>query len=160
MTTPFDQRPASLSDPPLHTLTAHTVVSDATEASAWYQRAFGASERARLTLPDGKVLTVVLRIGDSEIHVASEFPAAGILAPPSIGGTATVLQLQTDDADELWRRALAAGGKVLHDLVEQFWGERHGQLEDPFGHRWNIAQHVRDLSPDEIEAAAAKAFGS
>ena len=150
----------SLSDPPLHTLTAHTVVPDAAQASVWYQRAFGAREHARVTLPGGKVLTVVLRIGDSEVHVASEFPEAGILSPASIGGTATVLQIQTNDAAALWQRALDTGAEVRHELADQFWGERHGQLTDPFGHCWNIAQHLRDLAPEEIEAAAAQAFGS
>ncbi len=150
----------SLSDPPLHTLTAHTVVPDAAQASVWYQRAFGAREHARVTLPGGKVLTAVLRIGDSEVHVASEFPEAGILSPASIGGTATVLQIQTDDVSALWQRALDAGAEICHELADQFWGERHGQLADPFGHRWNIAQHLRDLAPEEIEAAAAQAFGS
>lgn len=159
MTTRPDPRRTSLSDPPLHTLTAHIVVADASEASAWYGRAFGATEAARVTLPTGTVLTVVIRIGDSEVHVASEFPEAGVLSPASIGGTATVLQIQTDDADELWQRALAAGAEVHHDLADQFWGERHGQLTDPFGHRWNVAQHLRDLTPDELEAAAARAFG-
>jgi len=148
----------SLSDPPPHTLTAHIVVSDAARASAWYQRAFGAREQARVTLPGGKVLTVVLRIGDSQLHVASEFPQAGILSPASIGGTATVLQIQTGDAGALWQRALDAGAEIHHELADQFWGERHGQLTDPFGHRWNIAQHLRDLTPEEIEAAAAQAF--
>jgi len=149
----------SLSDPPPHTLTAHIVASDAAHASAWYQRAFGAREQARVTLPGGKVLTVVLRIGDSALHVASEFPQAGILSPASIGGTATVLQIQTGDAGALWQRALDAGAEIHHELADQFWGERHGQLTDPFGHRWNIAQHLRDLTPEEIEAAAAQAFG-
>ena len=149
----------SLSDPPPHTLTAHIVASDAAQASAWYQRAFGAREQARVTLPGGKVLTVVLRIGDSQLHVASEFRQAGILSPASVGGTATVLQIQTGDAGALWQRALEAGAEIHHELADQFWGERHGQLTDPFGHRWNIAQHLRDLTPEEIEAAAAQAFG-
>lgn len=159
MTARADPPRASLSDPPLHTLTAHIVVSDASEASAWYERAFGAAESARVTLPTGTVLTVVVRIGDSEVHVASEFPDAGVLSPASIGGTATVIQIHTDNADELWQRALTAGAEVHHELADQFWGERHGQLTDPFGHRWNVAQHIRDLTPDELEAAAARAFG-
>jgi PhnB protein len=138
----------------------HFVVSDAIEAAAWYERAFGAREQSRVPLPGGKVMTVVLRIGESTIHVASEFPAAGILSPLSIGGTATVLQINTDDADALWQQAVAAGATVQHELADQFWGERHGQLTDPFGHRWNIAQHVRDVPDDEIAAAAARAFAT
>ena len=141
-------------------LTAHIVVTDADAAVAWYADAFGASERGRVPLPGGGAMTVEVAIGDSSLHVASEFPDAGILSPLTIGGTATVLQIQTDDADELWARALGAGAEVRHDLADQFWGERHGQLLDPFGHRWNIAQRVRDVTPEELAAGAAEAFGS
>lgn len=140
-------------------LSAHIVVPDADVASAWYVAAFGAEETSRVPLPGGKVMTVELRIGDSELHVASEFPEAGILSPESIGGTATVLQITTDDAEALWRRALEAGAEVRHPLTEQFWGERHGQLTDRFGHRWNVAQKIRDVPPEEIAAAAAELFG-
>ena len=140
-------------------VTAHIVVPDAAAAAEWYERAFGAREEGRVPLPGDKVMTVELRIGDSPVHVASEFPAAGILAPASIGGTATVLQITTDDADALWKRALEAGAEVRHDLADQFWGERHGQLVDPFEHRWNIAQWLRDVTPEELAAGAAQAFG-
>ena len=139
-------------------ITAHIVVPDADAAAAWYARAFGADEHSRVPLPGGKVMTVELRFGDSPVHVASEFPQAGILSPLAIGGTATVLQITTDDADALWKRALAAGAEVHHELADQFWGERQGQLTDPYGHRWNIAQHIRDVAPEEIAAAAAKMF--
>ena len=141
-------------------ITPHTVVTDAHTAATWYTRAFGAEERSRVPLPGGGVMTVELAIGDSRLHVASEFPDAGILSPLTIGGTATVLQIQTDDADALWARALGAGAEVRHELADQFWGERHGQVVDPFGHRWNIAQHVRDVTPEELAAGAAKAFGA
>ena len=141
-------------------ITAHIVVPDADAAAAWYARAFGADERSRVPLPGGNVMTVELRFGDSPVHVASEFPQAGILSPLAIGGTATVLQITTDDADALWKRALAAGAEVHHELADQFWGERQGQLTDPFGHRWNIAQHIRDVAPEEIAAAAAKMFAT
>ncbi len=142
------------------TITPHLVVPDAAEAASWYARAFDAQEQWRIPLPGGKVMTVVLTIGDSTVHVGSEFPQAGILSPLSIGGTATVLQINTADADALWGQALAAGASVHHELADQFWGERHGQLRDPFGHRWNIAQHIRDVSPAEMAAAAARAFGT
>jgi PhnB protein len=122
-------------------VSAHIVVSDAVAASDWYARAFGAAERSRTELPGG-VMTAVLRFGDDDVHVASEFPDAGVLSPLTIGGTATVLQLQTDDADALWAQAREAGAEVRHELADQSWGERHGQLSDPFGHRWNIAQRL------------------
>jgi PhnB protein len=113
-----------------------------------------------VTLPGCKVLTVVLRLGESRLHVASEFPEFGILSPLAIGGSATALQIDTDDADALWTRAVEAGAQVQHGLADQFWGERHGQLIDPFGHRWNVAQHLGDVPDEEVAAAAAAAFGA
>ena len=114
----------------------------------------------RNPLPNGVVMTVELAVGDSVVHVASEFPDAGIVSPRTIGGTATVLQINTDDADALWARAIGAGAEVRHELADAFWGERHGQLTDPFGHRWNIAERTRDVPHDELVAAAARAFGA
>jgi PhnB protein len=138
---------------------AHIVVPDAAEASEWYARAFGARELSRIPLPGGKVMTLELAFGDSVVHVASEFPDMGIVSPLAIGGTATVLQIDTGDAQGLWAKALSAGAEPVHELAETFWGERHGQLTDPFGHRWNVAQHVRDVPHDEKVAAAATMFG-
>jgi PhnB protein len=140
-------------------VSAHIVVPDAAEACAWYARAFGAQEISRVPLPGDRVMSVEAQIGESAIHIGSEFPEAGILSPRSIGGTATVLQITTEDATALWRQALDAGADEGHPLAEQFWGELHGQLTDPFGHRWNIAQKIRDVSPEEIAAAAAEMFG-
>ena len=139
---------------------AHTVVPDADAAAAWYARAFGAKEESRIPLPDGRVLSVVLRFGSSRVHVASEFPDFGVVSPLTIGGTATVLQINTTDADALWSRALEAGAQIHHEIADQFWGERHGQLTDPSGHRWNIAQHLRDIPATEIAAAAARMFAA
>ena len=143
----------------MSTLTPHIVVPEAAEAAEWYAEAFGAEEQSRVPLPGGRVMTVELRIGDSTVAVASEFPDAGIVSPLTVGGTSTVLQIQTDDATSLWRRALDAGAEERHPLAETFWGELHGQLTDPFGHRWNVAQHLRDVPPEEIARAAADAFG-
>jgi PhnB protein len=140
-------------------VSAHIVVPDADQASAWYAKAFGAEERSRIPLPGGKVMTAEVALGDSVVHVGSEFPEMGIVSPLAIGGTATVLQIDTDNADALWQRALDAGATAHHELADAFWGERHGQLTDPFGHRWNIAQRIRDVPHDEIVAAAARAFG-
>lgn len=141
-------------------IVAHIVVSDAAGASAWYANAFGARELSRIPLPGDTVMSVELAFGDSVVHVGSEFPDMGILSPLAIGGTATVLQINTDDADGLWTRALNAGAEPRHELADAFWGERHGQLTDPFGHRWNIAQRLRAVPHDEIVAAAAQAFAS
>ena len=139
---------------------AHVVVPDASEAAAWYSKAFDAHELSRIPLPGDRVMTVELAFGDSVVHVGTEFPDMGIVSPITIGGTATVLQINTDDADGLWDRALEAGAEPRHELSDAFWGERHGQLTDPFGHRWNIAQRLRDVPHAEIVAAAAQAFGS
>jgi PhnB protein len=143
----------------MHTVTPHIVVGDALDASQWYADALGAEERNRITLPGGMVMTVELWFGDSAVMVASEFPDMGIISPLTLGGTASVLQIYADDVDSVWKRALDAGAEVRHPLSEAFWGDRHGQITDPFGHRWNLAQHVRDVGPDEIAAAAAEAFG-
>jgi PhnB protein len=138
----------------------HLVVPDAGEAAAWYTSAFGASELSRIPLPGNRVMTVELAFGESVVHVGSEFPGMGIVSPLTIGDTATVLQIDTDDANALWARALSAGAVPRHELADAFWGERHGQLTDPFGHRWNIAQRLHDIPHDEIVAAAARAFGA
>lgn len=140
-------------------ISVHTVVPDADAAADWYAHAFGAQELSRVPLPGDRVMSVVLAFGDSHVHVGSEFREAGILSPQSIGGTPVVLQITTDDADALWQQACSAGATVVHELADQFWGERHGQLSDPFGHRWNIAQPIRDVPPDEVAAGAAAALG-
>jgi len=140
-------------------LSVHLVVPDAAEAAAWYARAFGAQERSRIPLPGGTVMVVEVDFGGAVVHVASEFPDAGIVSPLTIGGTATVVQLNVEDVEAAWARAVGAGAQVHHELADTFWGERHGQLTDPFGHRWNLAQRLRDVPQDEIVAAAARAFG-
>jgi PhnB protein len=140
-------------------ITPHIVVQGAERAAAFYRDALGAEELDRIPVPDGRLMSVRLRIGDGLIHLADEFPELGVLAPPSMGGTAVVLALEVADADAAFARALAAGAEVRQPLQDAFWGDRHGQLEDPFGHRWNISEHLRDVSHEEVVAAAARAFG-
>ena len=124
----------------------------------FYRDAFGAEEVSRIPVPDGRLMSVQLRIGDGLLHIADEFPEMGVLAPPSIGGTPVVLALNVADAEVVFAQAVAAGEEIRQPLAEMFWGDRHGQLDDPFGHRWNIAQHLRDVPHDEVIAAAAQAF--
>ena len=140
-------------------LTPHVVVRDAASAAEWYAQALGAEELSRIPLPGGKLMSVELRFGDSTVMIADEFPDAGILSPLAIGGTSTVLNLDTDDVDGLWQRALDAGAEVRQPLQDAFWGDRHGQITDPFGHCWGLSQHLRDVPHDEIVRAAAEAFG-
>jgi PhnB protein len=139
-------------------IVAHIVVQGAERAAAFYAEAFGAQEVSRIPVPDGRLMSVQLRIGGSLLHLADEFPEMGVLAPPSIGGTPVVLALEVDDADVAFARAVAAGAQVRQPLADMFWGDRHAQLDDPFGHRWNISQHLRDVPQDEIVAAAARLF--
>lgn len=142
-----------------HTITPHIVVQDAPRAAGWYSEVFGATERGRLQVPDGRLMQVELLFGDSALMLADEFQEMGVLSPLSVGGTATVLHFTTDDASAVWDRALAGGAEVRQPLQETFWGELYGQITDPFGHRWGIAQHLRDVPPDELERAVAEAFG-
>ena len=143
-----------------HTITAHVVVRDAARAAAWYSTVFGAEERGRLEVPGGKLMQVELRFGDSTVMLADEFPEMGVLSPLGVGGTATVLHFSTDDADAVWQRALEGGAEVRQPLQDAFWGERYGQITDPFGHRWGIAQRLRDVSREELERAVSDAFGA
>jgi PhnB protein len=140
------------------TLTAHIVVQGAAEAADFYQAAFGAEEISRIPTPDGRLMSVQLRIADSVLHIADEFPEMGVLAPPSIGGTAVVLSFEVTDAETVFAQAIEAGATVRQPLQEMFWGDLQGQLDDPFGHRWNISQHLRDVPHEEVVAAAAKLF--
>lgn len=139
-------------------ITPHIVVRDAERAVAFYREAFAAEELSRIPTPDARLMSVQLRIGDGLLHLADEFPELGVLAPPSIGGTPVVLALDVPDAAAVFTRAVAAGATVRQPLQEVFWGDLHGQLDDPFGHRWNVSQHLRDVPHDEIVAAAARAF--
>jgi PhnB protein len=140
-------------------IVAHIVVQGAERAAVFYAEAFGAQEVSRIPVPDGRLMSVQLRIGGGLLHLADEFAEMGVLAPPTLGGTPVVLALEVDDADAAFARAVAAGAQVRQPLADMFWGDRHGQLDDPFGHRWNISQHLRDVPQDEIVAAAARVFG-
>jgi PhnB protein len=139
-------------------LTPHIVVQGADLAAAFYRDAFGAEEVSRIPTPDGRLMSVEMRIGGGSLHLADEFPELGVLAPPSLGGTPVVLALEVEDAEPVFAAAVAAGAIVRQPLQEMFWGDLHGQLDDPFGHRWNVSQHVRDVPHEEIVAAAARAF--
>jgi uncharacterized glyoxalase superfamily protein PhnB len=139
-------------------ITPHIVVQGAERAAAFYHDAFGAEELARVPVPDGRLMSIQLRVGEGELHIADEFPEMGVLAPPSIGGTAVVLGLDVPDAEASFAQATAAGAQVRQPLQEMFWGDLHGQLDDPFGHRWNISQHVRDVPQAEVVSAAAELF--
>ena len=144
----------------MSTITPHIVVRGAARAADWYEQALGAAAGTRIGLPDGRFMQIELRFGDSVVMIADEFPELGVLSPLAVGGTYGALHIATDDADTLWQRAVAAGAEVQQPLQDVFWGERHGQIVDPFGHRWAIAKRLRDVPPEELAQAAAAAFGA
>lgn len=144
----------------IHTITAQLIVSDAGKAIEFYKRAFGAEARGEaFRMPNGKVGHAELKIGDSVVMLADEFPGAGThKAPQTAGGTTVVLNLYVPDVDKLFNQAVSAGAKVAMPLENQFWGDRYGQVEDPFGHKWALASHVEDLSREEIGKRANEFF--
>lgn len=142
----------------MSTLTFHLVTRNPDAAAAWYGSVLGAVETSRITLPGGQVMTIELRFGDSTLAIADEFPALGVISPQTLGGTYGALHLAVGDAEAVWRRALTAGATVFESLHDAFWGERTGQFIDPFGHRWAIDQHIRDVPHDEVVRLAAAAF--
>jgi PhnB protein len=137
----------------MHTITPHLVCAGAAEAIEFYKRAFNAVEFSRLATPDGKLMHAMLGIGDSTFMLADEMPEWGSLGPKALNGSSVVIHLYVEDVDTFFAQAVKAGAKVTMELQDMFWGDRYGQVEDPFGHRWSLATHVRDLSPEEIRAA-------
>lgn len=140
----------------MHTVTPHLVCAGASDAIAFYVKAFGAVEAARIPGPDGKLMHAMVRIGDSAVMLVDENPEWKALGPKAIGGTPVTLHLYVEDADAVFARAVAAGAEAKMPVSEMFWGDRYGVLTDPFGHSWSIATHVRDATPEEMQAAMAK----
>ncbi len=137
----------------MHSLTPHLVCRGAAAAIEFYGRAFGAIELFRLPGPDGRLIHACVRIGDSQLFLVDEMPEHGALGPQALNGTPVTLHLQVEDADAAFARAVQAGATVSMPLADMFWGDRYGQLVDPFGHHWSIATHVRDVRADEMVAA-------
>lgn len=143
-----------------HSLTPHLVCEGAAQAIAFYQQAFGAVEIDRMPGPGGKIMHATLRIGDALLMLCDDFPEYGSRGPLALQGSAVVIHLYVPDADAVWQRALAAGARPLMPLADAFWGDRYGQLVDPFGHRWSVATHLRDMTPQEIQEAMAREMPS
>ena len=133
-----------------HTATAYLIVKDAARALEFYKRAFSATELMRLAGPDGKVMHAEIKIGDSPVMLADEFPEMGARSPQSFGGSPVSILLYFDDVDARFDQAIAAGATVQRAVKDQFYGDRSGTLVDPFGHVWSIATHKEDVSPEEI----------
>jgi PhnB protein len=139
-------------------LTAYLSVDGAKDAIAWYSDILGASERGVMEGPDGKVGHAELELGDSMIMLSDAFEG-GAPTPGQLSGTPVTLMVYVDDVDDVFTRALAAGASEVAPVVDQFYGDRSGQFTDPWGHRWNVASHVEDVSPEEMEQRAAAAMG-
>ncbi|QDT48266.1 hypothetical protein Pan258_23070 [Symmachiella dynata] len=135
-----------------HTATPYMIVDGAGEAIAFYEKAFGATELMRMPGPDGKIGHAEIQIGDSRIMMSDEYPDMGFRGPKSLGGAGINMMLYVEDCDTLFAQAIAAGGKELRPLADQFYGDRSGTLEDPFGHVWTISTHKEDLTMEEVAA--------
>lgn len=143
----------------MSTVTPHIVCKDAAQAIEFYKQAFGAVEIDRLMAPDGsKLLHATMRIGDSVVMLADEFPEWGSVGPLTLEGSPVTLHIYVDDADAAAERAVRAGAKITMALENTFWGDRYGTLEDPFGHRWAVATHVRDVPADEMLQAVREMY--
>jgi PhnB protein len=142
-----------------HTATPYLIVNGGARAIEFYKQAFGATEFVRMPGPGGKVMHAEINIGDSRIMLADEFPEMDARGPQSIGGTPVSLMLYVEDSDAMTTRAVSAGAKVVRPVEDQFYGDRSGTILDPFGHKWTIATHKEDLSPQEIQKRAAALFG-
>lgn len=139
----------------MHSLTPHLVCAGAADAIEFYKKAFNAVETARLPTPSGKLMHAAVRIGDSTLMLVDEFPEMGSLGPTSLKGSPVTIHLYVENVDAAVAQAVAAGAKLTMPPQDMFWGDRYGQLQDPFGHHWSVATHVRDLSPEEIRHAAS-----
>ncbi len=141
-----------------HTVTPSLFVTGAAKAIDFYKKALGAEELMRFPAPDGKIMHAEIRIGDTRIMLGDEMPDQGGKSPKSLGGTPVSFFVYRDNVDAEWKRAIDAGAKEVMPLADQFWGDRAGCFEDPFGHQWWLAQHVQDLTPEEIRQAAESHF--
>lgn len=135
----------------MHTLTPHIIVDGAAAAIGFYQAAFGAVEQRRLPGPVGKVMHAQVQIGDSVLMLMDEFPEMQTFGPRHLKGSPVVLHLFVPDVDATIAQAVAAGGTLKMPATDMFWGDRYGQVEDPFGHLWSVGTHKQDLTLEEIQ---------
>ncbi|MER7538552.1 VOC family protein [Streptomyces sp. NPDC097704] len=141
-------------------VTPYLCVDGAAEAIDFYVSVLGATERMRMPAPDGRIGHAELELGNGLVMLADEFPDMGFRSPKSVGGTPITLHVYVEDVDAVFAAALARGAEELSPVKNEFYGDRTGQIEDPFGHRWNISTHVEDVSPEEMEKRAEEAMRS
>ena len=143
----------------MHSVTPHLICAGAADAIEFYKKAFNSAEMSRLPGANGKLMHASVRIGDSTVMLTDEMPDYGALGPKALKGSPVTIHLYVEDVDAFAARAVAAGAKVTMPVADMFWGDRYGQLEDPFGHKWSIATHVRDVTPEEMQQAMCKMSG-
>ena len=137
----------------MHRVTPHLICAGAAKAIEFYKKAFGAVEEARLPGQDGRLMHAVIRIHGDAVMLVDEMPEWGALSPKALKGSPVTLHLYVEDVDAFVKRALDAGAKLTMPVQDMFWGDRYGKLEDPFGHHWSVATHVRDVSLEEAQKA-------
>ena len=142
-----------------HSVTPYLILDDAARALEFYKKAFGAVELMRMPAPGGRIGHAEMRIGDSPVMLADENPQMNAKSPRAFGGSPMFLMVYVPDVDATVAQAVAAGGRLERPVANQFYGDRMGGIEDPFGYHWHIATHVEDVPPDELERRAAKAMG-
>jgi uncharacterized glyoxalase superfamily protein PhnB len=138
------------------TLSPHLICAGAAKAIDFYKKAFGATENMRLPGKDGRLMHASVQVNGACVMLVDEMPEWGALSPKSLKGTPVTVHLNVDDVDAFVKRAVKAGATVVMPVADMFWGDRYGVIEDPFGHRWSIATHVRDMTPKEIAKAMPK----
>ncbi|WGS50939.1 VOC family protein [Paraburkholderia sp. D15] len=134
----------------MHSLTPYLICANAAEAIAFYKKAFNAVEQFHLPGPGGKIMHACLKIGDSMLMLTDEWPDHNTLGPIALKGTPVMIHHYVEDVDASFNQAVEAGATVVLPVSDMFWGDRYGQLQDPFGHRWSLASHTRDLSPEQV----------
>ncbi len=137
-------------------LIPYLTCADAPAAIEFYQRAFGAVELMRIAAADGKIMHASLQIGDSMMMLSEEVPEWGSMGPNALGGSPVGIHVYVEDVEVAWEQAVEAGCEVVMPLEDAFWGERFGALRDPFGHKWSLSMRIRDMTAEEIQAAAAE----
>jgi PhnB protein len=142
------------------TITPYLAVDDAAGAIAFYEKAFGAKERGRMASPDGAIAHAELVIGDSVVMLSDVFPQFATRSPKELGGTTASVMMYVEDVDAVVEQAVGAGATLEREVEDQFWGDRFGAVQDPFGHIWSIATHVEDVSPEEMAKRAEAAIAA
>lgn len=142
----------------MHTIVPHLVCRDADGAIDFYKKAFGAVEMMRMPMPDGKLMHAAVKIGDTIVMLVDEMPKWGVMSPQALNNSPVTLHMSVPDVDAVFARAVEAGAKATMPVADMFWGDRYGKLEDPFGHHWSIATHIRDMTAEELMEAGKKAM--